>query len=793
MRISHVDMHARALGGVMKPLRGLAAVFLFSSAISIGAASGALAQSYSFSSIDVQGNTLIDDDQIISYARILRGRNLSAADLNAAYQRVAATGFFREVDFVPQGNRLVITVQEYPLINRVSIEGNRRLDDDDLSATITSRSGGVYSPATAEADANAIAEAYANAGRLSARVNPVIIERQGGRVDLVFEVQEGAVVEVERISFVGNRTYSERRLRNAIETAQAGRLSTLFRVDNYNEQRVARDRQALHDFYLSRGFIDVQVLSGITELNAERDGAYVTFTIREGQQYRLGNITVTSQISGIDAAPYQAGLIERPGTLFTPTLLENIIQQAERVGYESGERFVRAEPTLVRNERDGTIDVELTLIRGERVFIERIDIQGNVTTEDRVIRRQFDVAEGDPLNPRELREAAARIQRTGFFSDVQVNPVGGSTPDQAVVDVRVEEATTGSLGFGLSYGADDGVGGNISYNENNFLGRGQRLNVTLSTLESSQAVSLSFTEPAFLGRNVALGLNVGLSTSSANDSAYFSTEVAQFSPSLTFPVSEYGELSVRTSISRYSLTPASPRRQTAPRILRDRGSATTASVGYTYSFDTRDTGIDPDRGFVFRFSQDLAGVDRNWLRSTMMAGYEQHILNGDVTLRVEFEAGAIIHGDDASRINERFVLSSEQFRGFSSYGIGPVGYSNMGGPTGGGTRNGLGGNFFAVARFEAEFPLGLPQEYNLHGGAFLDVGSIWGIDQPGTICAPGVTQNCVIDEAALRAAAGVSLFWSSPLGPLRFNFAVPIMIEDYDRERRFDLTVATRF
>ncbi|PTX01064.1 Beta-barrel assembly machine subunit BamA [Pararhodobacter aggregans] len=799
MRGTDVNLHARALAGAMRPVRGLAAVLLVSSAISIAAAGGAAAQAYRFSNIDVQGNALIDDDQVVAFARIVRNRSMSGADLNAAYQRVAGTGFFRQVDFTPRGNTLVITVQEYPLISRVAFEGNRRLNDERLGGVVTSRSGGVYSPATAEADANAIAAAYAEAGRLSARVTPRLIERANGRVDLAFEIEEGAVVEVERISFVGNRTFSERRLRGALATVQAGRLSTLFRADNYNEARVARDRQALQDFYLSRGFVDVQVLSGVTELTRERDGAYVTFTIREGQQYRIGRVSVVSEIGGIDAAPYQAALTDRTGMLFTPTMVESLIQQAERVGYEAGQRFVRAEPRLVRNERDGTIDVELALVRGERVFIERIDIQGNVATQDNVIRRQFDVAEGDPLNPREIREAAARIQALGYFSDVQVNPVAGSSPEQAVVDVQVEEQPTGSLGFGLSYGADDGIGGSITYNETNFLGRGQRLSVQVSTVSSARSLSFNFTEPALLGRDLAFGIAVGLSSTTSSESAQFGTQRLQFSPSLTFPVSEFGRLSVRASISRdeltvtvpYDATPAPTGTDTvAARIRQDAGTTMTSSVGYTYSFDTRRNGRDPDRGFVFRFGQDLAGLggDRRWLRSTVMAGYERRVFNGDVTLRAEFEAGAIAHQSGDSRINERFVLTSDQFRGFSAYGMGPVAYSPNG------TRNGLGGNFFAVARLEAEFPIGLPAEYNMHGGLFMDVGSVWGIDNPGTTCVgPAPYSNCVIDDRTLRATAGVSLFWDSPMGPLRFNFSTPIMSEDYDQPRRFDLSMATRF
>ncbi|WP_323037311.1 outer membrane protein assembly factor BamA [Pararhodobacter sp.] len=748
-----------------------------------------MAQTYRFATIVVEGNQLIDDDTIAGFARIARNRSISAGELNAAYQRVAGTGFFRTVDFAPSGNRLVISVQEYPLINRLSIEGNRRINDDDIREVLQSRAGGVYSPAQVEADANTIAELYAQRGRLSASVTPQLIERTGGRVDVVYQIAEGAVVQVERISFVGNRSFSERRLRDALESTQAGRLSVLFQSDNFNEQRVARDRQALQDFYLSRGFLDVQVLSGVTELSRERDGAYVTFTIREGQQYRLGAVTVVSEISGIDPAAYQASMTDRTGDLFTPTILESLIQQVERVGYESGQRFVRAEPRLTRNERTGMIDVVFALVRGDRVFIERIDIQGNATTQDQVIRRQFRVAEGDPLNPRELREAAARIRATGYFSDVQVNPVGGSSPEQAVVDVQVEETTTGSLGFGLSYGTG-GVGGNINYSESNFMGRGQRLSVELSTVSDARSLSFSFVEPALLGRDLALGLDVGLSrttpsaSGSTGDGTRFATSSLQFSPSLTFPVSEYGRLSVRNSISRTAIdvTQApTPLLSVSPRLLMDHGTYLTSSIGATYTFDTRRNGPDPDRGYVFRFGTDIAGLggDRRWARSTLMAGYQQRVLNGDVTLRAEFEAGAAFHSSDPSLITERFNLSSEQMRGFEPYGMGPVGYGANG------ARNGLGGNFYYVARFEAEFPLGLPAEYNIHGGLFLDVGSLWDVD--------AATADVVGDSGSVRATAGLAVYWGSPFGPLRFNFATPLQVESYDRVRRFDLTMASRF
>ncbi|HHX91447.1 MAG TPA: outer membrane protein assembly factor BamA, partial [Paracoccus sp.] len=327
MRVFCLSTIARNFAGAVGPLQRVVAIFLFISAASFALTSAAEAQSYRFNSVSVQGNQQIDDATIVGFARIARNRSMSAAELNEAYQRVAGTGFFRSVDFVPSGSQLVIQVQEYPILNRVNFEGNRRINDDALLPVVQSRSGVVYSPSQAEADANAIAEVYAAQGRLAARVTPRLIERAGGRVDLAFEIVEGSMVEIERVSFVGNRDFSERRLRNVVETSQAGRLSAIFRVDNYNEQRIARDREMLQDFYLSRGYVDAQVLSAVSELTRERDGAYVTFTIREGQQYRFGRATVQSEISGIDAAPYLEALTLRQGALFTPTAIENQIQQ----------------------------------------------------------------------------------------------------------------------------------------------------------------------------------------------------------------------------------------------------------------------------------------------------------------------------------------------------------------------------------------------------------------------------------------------------------------------------------
>ena len=360
-------------------------------------------------------------------------------------------------------------------------------------------------------------------------------------------VREGDVVEIERLSFVGNNAFSSYRLRNVLNTKQAGILRRLIQRDTFVAERIALDRQLLSDFYLARGYIDFEILSVTPELARERDRFFLTFNLREGDQFRFGDVTVVSEVDGVDAADYNAELQVRRGDIFSPTLLERNIARLERLAVSRGLRFIRAEPRFTRDTRNGLVDVEFAIVRGERVFVERIDIQGNTTTRDEVIRRQFRVAEGDPLNPREIREAAERIRALGFFASSTVEPRSGSTPDQAVVDVEVEEKPTGSLGFSVSFGAEQGIGFGISFAEQNFLGRGQQVSASLNVISGSRDISLSFTEPAIMGRDLAYSFNLGYrETSSFNSN--FDTREAFFNNSLGFPVSEFGRLKLKQGL-----------------------------------------------------------------------------------------------------------------------------------------------------------------------------------------------------------------------------------------------------
>jgi len=395
--------------------RVLMVVFLAIGVISLIGTPRAEAQSYRFTSVQISGNQRVDAATILSYAGISRGQTLSAAELNDAYQHIVDSGLFEEVDLQPRGGTLTIKVREYPTINVISIEGNKRLKDADLMKIIRSKSRHVYSPSVAEADAAAITDAYRQAARYAASVTPKIIRRSENRVDLVFEVVEGRVTEIERLGFVGNRAFSDRRLRRVLATKQAGLLRAIIKRDTFIADRIQFDRQVLRDFYLSRGYVDFQILSVTSELARKRNGFFITFKIHEGQKYQFGKITTVSDLDGIDPEEFQKASKIRPGMTYTPTAVDNTITRMERLALKKGLDFIRVEPHVTRNDRDLTLDVEFAVTKGPRVFVERIDIEGNATTLDRVIRRQFRTVEGDPFNPREIRDASERIKALGFF------------------------------------------------------------------------------------------------------------------------------------------------------------------------------------------------------------------------------------------------------------------------------------------------------------------------------------------------------------------------------------------
>lgn len=756
------------------------------------------AQNYRFNQVQVEGNQRIQTSTIVAYTGIERGKTVSAGKLNDAYQNIVDSGVFESVELVPKGNTLVIKVTEFPTINKINFEGNRRIKDENLSEIIESSPRRVFNPAVAEQDAAAIAEAYGVQGRLASRVTPRIIRRSDNRVDLVFEISEGDTTEVERVSFLGNQVYSDRRLRRVLETKQAGFLRAFINKDTLIEDRIDFDKQILRDFYLSRGYVDFRVNSANAEVTRERDAVFLVVDVSEGQQFSFGDITVTSEMSEADADVFRRVLKSKPGITYSPTVVETEIERMENLALRLGIDFLRIEPRVTRNDRDLTLDVEYVLTRGPRVFVERIDIEGNTTTLDRVIRQQFRTVEGDPFNPREIRRTAERIRALGFFSESDVDVREGSSPSQVVVDVNVAEQPTGSLSLGGSYSVNDGFGISLGLSENNFLGRGQRLSFAIATATEADEYVLGFVEPHLLGRDLRFSFDLGLSESDSSFSEY-DTKRAFLSPALSFKLSESSALRMSYTWNSSEMIARADRSypggtypSAAPTIVNEiaQGERTNSVFGLKYTYDSRLNGLDPNAGFLFEVGADYAGLggDNEFLKTSTKFVAQKTIFNEEVTLRATLETGALHWlGNNSSRSLDRYVLSPSIMRGFEPGGIGPRDRSAR--PDGTTYDDFLGGNVFAVARFDAEFPLGLPDELGLRGALFYDVGNLWGLNDVDT---SGST-NIVGRDGSFRHVVGFSVLWTTGLGPLRFNFSKALKKEDFDQEQSFDLTLQARF
>lgn len=757
----------------------LVAVMLFG-AVTWFNAGAAKAQQYRFSSIDVVGNLRIESSTIRSYAGISTAQSLSASDLNAAYQSIASSGLFEEVEIVPNGARLVIKVKEFPTINRVAFEGNSRLKDEVLAGLVKSQTRRVFNPTEVEQDRAVIAEAYANSGRLAAKVNPKFIRLSDNRVDLVFEIFEGGLVEIERISFVGNRAYSDRKLRSVLETKQAGLLRTFIQRDTFVEDRIEFDKQVLSDFYKSRGYADFRINSVNAEISQERDAYFITFNIREGQKFSVGQIDVTTDLSGIDTKAFARAGKVRTGQTYSPLAIENDITRMERFANQEGLEFLRITPRISRNDASLSLDVNYVIERGPRIFVERIDIEGNTATLDRVIRRQFRIVEGDPFNPSEIRASARRIRALGFFSNADVTSREGSNPEQVVVDVKVEEAPTGSLSFGASYSTAAGAGGLVEYSERNFLGRGQALSLKMTAGTGNQTYSFDFTEPAFLYNDLSLSLLTSYAETQRQFSQY-NTSALKIRPQLSFPLSEQTRLGVRYQYTESKLSNASLSTGAVIGEELALGNVSESGLGYTLSFDSRRTGLDPDAGVLARIEQDFSGLggDTTSLKTTGLISGEMKVLGEEVTLIGTIEGGMLSYSKGQSRVVDRFQLGSGIMRGFEPGGIGPREYDSVKG-----VNDALGGDKFAAMRLEALFPIGLPEEYGITGGVFYDVGNLWGLEYDSA--------DIQYEKGAWRQAAGVSIIWITPVGPFRFNFSRAIAKELLDTANDFELTLATR-
>ncbi|MEM7422687.1 MAG: outer membrane protein assembly factor BamA [Pseudomonadota bacterium] len=723
----------------------------------------------------VRGNRRIETDTILSYLDLQQGQTVTAEDLNRGVRRLFDTGLFKDVQITPGENQLIIDVIENPSINEIAFEGNSALQDEDLQQIVSLRSRLPFTISAAEADAQAIIEIYRRSGRYGAEVEPVIIERSDNRVDLVFEITEGDLTGVSSIDFVGNKIYSDRRLRNVIETSESGLLAQFISSDVYDPDRLELDKELLRQYYFERGFADFTVLSATAELAPDRDGFFITFTLDEGEPYTFGSLQAAVQARGLDPEAFQALLPDVAGETYDASLVEELSNELTDLAGQRGFAFVRVRPRPVKDAENRVIDVTFDVAEGPRVFIERIDVEGNSQTLDRVIRREIELVEGDPFDARKIRQARNKIQALGFFSSVEVDTEEGSAEDRAKLTVKVREKSTGSLSFGVGFSTSVGPIGNVALTERNFLGRGQELNFNVTAAGDTQLYEFSFTEPKFLDRDLAVGFRAFLLDDDRTDSS--NTEISRLGvgPTFGFPIGENTDLELRYQYLRDDI---SVRTGASPVLLADDGASSASRVGYTLTYDRRDNPVETREGYLLRGEQDIAGLggDARYVRSVVSAKGWTSFFGDELVASLEVEGAAINSFGDDIRFTDRFFLGGRTLRGFESEGAGPRDLTTL---------DSLGGNYRLRSRLEFSFPIGLPDDLGVFGGAFVDAGTLFKLDN---------TDNGRIDDDLKpRLSVGALLFIATPFGPLELSFGFPVIDEPEDDGELFRLSIGTRF
>ena len=731
-------------------------------------------QEGTISSIVVDGNKRITSETIIALSNVEKGASYSPSQLNSALQLIKKSTFFKTITVSFENNVLMINVVENPTINTINFEGNSALQDENLSELIFSRERQTLSISKTEKDADAIASAYSDTGRISASITPKIVELSDNRVDLIFEISEGRITEVEKITFTGNRVFSDFRLKGVIATKQAGIFRRLIKSDTYVEEKLDYDVERLQNFYINKGYIDFEVKTAV-KLTRAKDAFLINYTIKEGQQYNFSEINF--DISDVNINKNSLTKLNRikNGSSFDKRRISKLVEEVDIYLTKNGFNFIEPIPIINRNDTELIMDVEIQLKKTKKIFVERIEVEGNSTTLDEVIRLKFDFAEGDPFNRRKILKAVDRIRGLGFFSNVETSTREGSTPEKVIIEVKLTEKATGSLGVGAGFNSSDGSVFTFNVNERNFLGKGQTVKLDLSSSKIEKQSEIGFEDPSFLGRNLLAGISLGQKTSTPSATP-LKTETLYFSPTIGFPLSRDSNLSIKYRLNRDEVKLTTNSLLVSPIIRTDVGNKDKSALIFSYNLDKTNSVVSPTAGYDFRITQELSGLGGNvsYSKSELKFKTYKTMFRDDIILTSDLSSG-IISGSDAGIMN-RFTLGGDRLKGFRNQGIGP--YDTL-------YNTPLGGKMFTSLSLQASFPIGVPEEYGIFGGLFIDTGSLWGLDNTAS--------GRVDDSANIRSAAGVSIFWDSAIGPLRFNWSRPIKRESYDVIENFRFTIDTRF
>ena len=712
--------------------------------------------------VEVVGAQRIDPETIRSYLTLGPGDPFDGRKIDASLKQLFQTGLFSDVNLKRDGDTLVVTVSENPVINRIAFEGNERIKDDALQNEIELRPRVVFTRTKAQTDVERIEELYRRQGRYAAKVVPKIIQQEQNRVDLVFEIDEGPLSKIRRIQFVGNHRFNDDQLKEVIQSKETRWYRFLSSTDVYDPDRLTFDRELLRRYYLKNGYADFRVSSAIAELTPNREDFFITFTVEEGERYQLGDVTVTSEVPGLSTEALQSAVGIKSGDWYNADAVDSTIQAIQQRAGDLQFAFIDVTPRVRRNREKHTLDITLVVQEGRRAYVGKINITGNVRTLDEVIRREMELVEEDPFNVAALRRSEKRIKDLGFFSKVDVFTQPGDAQDKVDVEVNVTEQSTGELSFGAGFSTSDGL-----------LGQDLKLSTTLSF--KSSLFDISFTEPYFLDRKLAAGFDLYHTTRDNQSESSYDLSRTGLGLRLGYDLTEDLKQELGYTIAQTKVDNVDS--DASLLIKEQEGSRIKSAVTQKLTYDQRDSKLFPTSGYVLTLSNELAGLggDQRSIQTVGQGTYYIPISEG-WTLSVGGEGGSIFGLGQDVPIYERFFLGGSSFRGFETGGLGPRDRS---------TGDSLGGEGYFKQTNELSFPLGLPDELGVSGRVFTDVGSIAGVSD--------TSGADVIDDFAIRASTGFGVSWRSPLGVIAIDYGIPVLKESYDKTESIRISFGTSF
>lgn len=725
--------------------------------------------------IKVSGTQRIEASAVVNYFGLTVGQSASRYDLDGGLKKLYDTGFFSDVDIASDNGTIAITVVENPSINEVIFEGNDKISKEDLEKEIALKARSIYTRPKVQSDLKRLLDVYRRNGRYSAEITPQIIVLEQNRVNLVYNITEGPKAFIEKIAFIGNETYDSKVLAKIISSSTERWYQFLSDSDKYDPDRLQYDQELLRKYYFENGYADFKVKSAIAELSPQRDAFYLTFTIEEGDQYRLGKVDVATKLPKNRVPDMSKAIGTAGGDIYNATEIEDSINRMTDTLGDAGFAFVDINPIVKRRGgAEKIIDLTYNVVEGPKVYVERINIFGNFRTMDDVIRREFKLAEGDAYSSGKLKRTEQRLNNLGFFEKVDVQRKAGSADDRTQLDVAVLEKSTGEISIGAGFSTANGPLADFGVKEKNFLGQGQELRLRAMVGSKNEQYNIGFTEPYFLGRELEAGFDLYKTSQDFKDNSAFDRQSTGAVAKLGYNLSEHLKHQIRYTLEQSEIANVD---DTASIYIKEQEGRDVASIlGHSLIYDERDNRFSPTSGYYWRANQDFAGLggDNRFIRHELQGEYYIPLAK-KWTFVTNGSAGNITGVDRDVRINQRFFAGSQQIRGFGNAGIGPRDVA---------TGDALGGNNYLTASGEVRFPLGLPEDLGVSGAAFVDTATLWGVDTSGPT---------IRDDSTPRASVGVGIAWSSPFGPIRLDFAHAFLKESYDETELLRFNFGTRF